>query len=767
MDEGGISASALGRGTSRQLEASGPLPIPPRCFRQKGRARRGCCLATDSAGSEAGEGKGRVRGGGGSGSGGGGMDNSLAVFSFRVSKPTPPRRRSHYHPSSERERGRGGGAQTVVLSPSRPRQLSPPPSCPAPLSPDFDESWPSTSLSSPSDPPEGQTEQLGDSVLAKYMARFRQAQPTSRQERQSAGPTVADFWWLQPPALGCAASSAGEEAGGGPTQTMLQGAGLSRMEACPAGPLEGRISPLEASDTSALDLKTLSLQDRAAHLLLRSEISSSSSGSSNEVTSIPVSSEGFPSPSTPFTSDPGPGPHHGEPAPLTRNQVPLPPVAKPEDDILFQWRLRRKMELAQEDCADGPQVTMTMTHGQPKPHQIHAPGPVVANQLNSLAPLSNPQPSPPAPLSHPQQGPPILLYGPQQGPPVPLYVTQQSPPAPLSHPQQGPPIPLYGPQQGPPVPLYVTQQSPPASLSHPQQGHPVPLYVTQQSPTASLSHPQQGHPVPLCGPQQSPAVLCPHKLSPSVSLSIPQPNPPVPLGLPQPCPPVSPYTHLSSVVPLCTPEPSPPAPLCASQPSPQPSVPNSLATCVSPFPLHSGSPETGCKRCQSGAFQPSSRGPSETKRQDHKPRKARNPDTKSQGPKPEPRPGPPLRGALEQVVAARLFPGCSEDSPSPCGAPPSPAETPLPPAEAPPPRELLALASGLLEAAEDSDGTDFEEDALLQVLRARRSELRSYLREVDKRLSKLSDPENLGPPFQPAGRLGSPEESAGRRRIEE
>ncbi|XP_074074952.1 proline and serine-rich protein 3 isoform X1 [Macrotis lagotis] len=520
------------------------------------------------------------------------------------------------------------------------------------------------------------------------------------------------------------------------------------------------ISPLEASDeASPLDFDTLSLQDRAAQLLLRSEISpSSSSSSTNEVASIPVSSEGLPSPLAPFTSDSGPGPHPREPAPLTRTQVPLPSVSRPEDDILFQWRLRRKMELAQEECADGPQaqswlprsslVAMTVAHSQPEPH-MYAPAPVVTSQLNSLVPLSNPQPPPPAPLGNPQQNPPVPFCG-SQIPPAPLYGSQHALPVLPCGSQQVPPVPPCGSQHIPSAPLYGSQQVPPVPTCGSQQVLPVPvmqvptppLYGSQQVPpvppcgsqhvpSAPLFGSQQVPPVPPCGSQQGPAVLCPHVLSPCVSHHIPQPNLAAPLNLLQPTPPAS----------SRAPHPSPVGPLCLPQPSPH-------------------SPETGSNSSPSGSFPPSSKGPSESKRKDHKPRKARNPGAKSRSPGPGTRPGPLLKGALEHVVATRLFPAPSE------GCPPPPSGGP-PPAEAAPPGGLLALASGLLAAAEDSDGTEFEEDPLLQVLRARRSELRSGLRAVERRLSELTRPAFTGPGSQPARALGSPKERPDSRSIEE
>nr|KAF6411435.1 proline and serine rich 3 [Rousettus aegyptiacus] len=85
--------------------------------------------------------------------------------------------------------------------------------------------------------------------------------------------------------------------------------------------------------------------------------------------------------------------------------------------------------------------------------------------------------------------------------------------------------------------------------------------------------------------------------------------------------------------------------------------------------------------------------------------------------------------------------------------------TPSPYADHAPPEDLLSQAAQLLQAAEDSDGSEFQEDPVLRVLRVQRAELRQQKRKVDTQLFLLlghtEDPESWSPPARsPPGSQG-------------
>ncbi|KAH0631318.1 hypothetical protein JD844_005605 [Phrynosoma platyrhinos] len=271
--------------------------------------------------------------------------------------------RSHYHPSQaqplRREQQytvRRDASQARLLrvlspsclqhkncptSPKKAEMLSPPhlsfvpdisyqeakPSNSDSTSP-FNVSWPSTERSSSSLTPEGAkalpSEQLvgvkalsslklpdvsdSESVIARYIERFRYGQPTNRKERRVPSDPSSQFWWLG--------------------NSFVSEDNISRKESSPSsdssqsGVKPSLFSPLpdqsplgDLQDISTLDPETVNLQERAARLLQR------------------------------------------------RSQFSL--SLKPEDDILFQWRLRHKMEEASKAAAMIPSIAWKNQCRQP------------------------------------------------------------------------------------------------------------------------------------------------------------------------------------------------------------------------------------------------------------------------------------------------------------------------------------------------------------------------------------------------------------------
>ncbi|XP_077063963.1 proline and serine-rich protein 3 isoform X6 [Siphateles boraxobius] len=323
--------------------------------------------------------------------------------------PDPPLSRSHYSPSRFRKIPKQ--QRRLALSPVR---FAEPPSLPHPptqipqlrtedqvlhersrsvlLCPpssnerqlNFSESWPSTDPSYSTDDTnaspcsEAQMQAMRNmlspvttganepSVLAKYIERFRFGRPQSREERQlqaTVGRDDQPFWWMSTSPLSTSTpTQTSEKHIRDPLDLMKDGPTSSQSPISKLLHDETTLSParhmldismLSLSESSHCDQEEpaiLQLQERADRLLQRSEYSLSSG-------SVPISSEGlgcsdFSSPVS--TDEPVRRPVMSTLMGSINTVGSEGSGVRREDDILFQWRLRRKMEQARRWSQEAP-----------------------------------------------------------------------------------------------------------------------------------------------------------------------------------------------------------------------------------------------------------------------------------------------------------------------------------------------------------------------------------------------------------------------------
>ncbi|XP_061094288.1 proline and serine-rich protein 3 isoform X2 [Conger conger] len=628
--------------------------------------------------------------------------------------------------------------------------------------PSFSESWPSTdhesslanTTASPGKEalacaaPSGKayfmpTATQEDSVLARYVERFRRGKPQSREERQRSAATVEEcqpFWWLsssspaptKPAQRGCASAHEGGHIS--PVERVRSSPPLSPHGA----PLDFTIMGLsDSSHCDPPDPGILQLQERASRLLQRSEHSLSSS-------SIPISSEGLGCSdlSSPVSVDepvqrPVVPSFINPTTALNSGPVAMPSVAallasrtRPEDDILFQWRLRRKMEQARQGPfppTQGPalqQASSLVPQAQwglcTSGIQTQRAGPHFTPVLQESS-IPRQPPAPTAPPSFPIASPAVSSLPPNAPVAAHMHLLCDMLPCPLQHP---PPERRRSPKKWE-VPTRDPAHSTPKGRSSSSESE------SEDLPSKGSSSP----PPPSSETPEEPWPAGDGNAGRRRKNTLQSPEEPWPAGERK--------TGRQRKNTLRREE---------TERSKTQKVEN----------LHGKKKSISHHRGGGGSRVDSQMRPSQAERGVTRDRVGKERATpwheeprrgtweRGQRSRKEGRPGDqapppsPIHNALGQVVSAVLFP--TSDSPlppripsssdSPRYTPPVPPQSPAPAPSTPQAPELVAQ---LLQEAEESDGLEFEDDPLLQVLRQQREWAKEQLSEVDTILNEIQD----------------------------